>query len=141
MTAKILNEERLLRKLRVLPRVARERVRDAMARSADEIVEMMERLVPQDEGDLFASIGWVWGNKAPAGTMGVASVGDPKSGLALTIFAGNGTDAFHARWVEHGTTKMAAQPFFFVSYRANRKSATRRMRSAVGTAAREIAAI
>lgn len=133
VTAKITNETELLRKLTRLPAKMKERVAEVMAKQADEIVAMMKRLVPVDEGDLRDSIAWKWGRRAPKGAMSVATVdgGD----LAITIY----TTDFKARWQEFGTVKMAANPFFFVSWRASRKGIRRRIQGALRQAAKEVA--
>jgi HK97 gp10 family phage protein len=59
--------------------------------------------------------------------------------LTATIYAGN-DEAYYARWVEFGTVKMAAQPFFYPSYRALRKKAKSNIKRSVTIAIREIAA-
>jgi HK97 gp10 family phage protein len=141
-TATIKNDDRLLRKLTRIPDAMREQIRIAMAKEADEIVAMAQRLVPSESGTLRASIGWQWGDKAPSGTMSLGQVkapGEFGSALTLTIFAGGGK-AFYARFVEFGTVKMGKRPFFFPSYRARRKSAKNAIRRAVRTAARQVAA-
>ncbi len=137
MTVRIKGLDRLKRKLKRLPERAEAEIRKAIAASAQEIVEMAKRLVPVDQGDLRDSIGWTWG-LAPEGSK---ILGSAKGGAALTatIFAGN-DEAFYARWVEFGTTKMTAQPFFFPSYRANRKRAVSRIKRAVSKAAKAEAA-
>lgn len=130
------NAERLLRKLRRMPQVAREMIRDAMADQADEMVAMMKRLAPVDQGDLRDSIQWKWGRRAPKGAMALATVQEGEGDLAITIF----TTDFKARWQEFGTVKMAANPFFFVAYRAQKKSARRAIQAAARRAAKKVAA-
>lgn len=163
MAAKILGLAKLQRKLNKLPDVAKKQIRAAMEKSADEMVSMMKSLVPVDSGDLKRSIGWTWG-KAPKGSISVAAVTAANLGadLTLTIYAGD-DKAFYARWVEFGvvaqraghkvtnasgrvrtsgrTTKGAsAQPFFYVSYRANRKRAKSRISRAINKSAKQVAA-
>lgn len=140
-TAEIKNADRLLRKLTIIPEAMREKIRVAMADEADEIVAMMKRLAPVDDGDLRDSIGWRWGSKAPKGSMSLGTVQAPAMGstLTLTIYAGN-NKAFYARFVEFGTVKMVKRPFFFPSYRARRKEAKRAIRAAVRAAARQVVA-
>ena len=58
--------------------------------------------------------------------------------LTLTIYAGS-TTAFYARWQEFGTANMPASPYFYVSWRANRKQVRRGVRKAVRDAARATA--
>lgn len=151
--SKILNLAKLDRKLKRLPDVAKSHIKSEMEKVADTIVSMMKSLVPKDDGTLMDSIGWTWG-KAPKGSMVIAAV---KSGLAgdltLTIYAGS-AKAYYARWVEFGTgahinggmfkgTKNPgtnARPFFYVSWRANKKSAVRAVRKATRASARKVAA-
>lgn len=105
-----------------------------MEKSADEIVDMMKRLVPVDKGDLRDSIGWTWGDPPDGATVVASAVSS--DGIAITIFAGGG-DAFHARFVEFGTRNMPAQPFFYVSWRANRKRVLARTKRALRKAVKE----
>lgn len=128
----------LNRKLARLPRVAKEEIRKALAKSADEIVAFARSLVPVDDGDLRDSIGWTW--KEPprrSVLLGLAKAGD----LTVTIFAGD-DKAFYARWVEFGTKdgKPGATPFFYPAYRALRKRARSRVSRATTKAARKVAA-
>lgn len=143
VTAKVVNAERLLRKLRILPAAFRAEIKAAMAAQADEITDMMRRLVPVESGDLRDSIAWRWGKTAPKGSLAVAQVRDgtaeQRGDLAITIYAG-GSKAYYARWVEFGTRKMVARPFFFVSWRAGRKPAKNKIRAAVRKAAKQVAA-
>lgn len=153
MARGILRLAALEKKLKRLPDIVIAKIKAAMEQSADEIVAMMKSLVPVDDGDLKDSIGWTWG-KAPKGSMimdqAKASLGGD---LTLTIYAGD-NKAFYARWVEFGTAAHVnkgmfpgtdnpgtrSQPFFFTSYRANKKSAKRRISKAVRDAAKEVAA-
>jgi HK97 gp10 family phage protein len=132
------------RKLMVtIPAKVEAATKRAMEEGADELVDMMKRLVSVSAdgshgnapGTLRDSIGWTWGD-APTGSFTIlkATGGAEYSGLRLTIFAGS-KDAFYARWNEFGTEKMSAQPFFFPSYRAMRKRIksriTREMKKAI----------
>lgn len=136
MTAKILRVAELNRKLARLPQIAKDEIRAALAKSADEIVRLAKSLVPVNTGALRDSIGWTWG-RAPKGSLAIAEAN--VGGLTLTVFAGN-DEAFWARWVEFGTVKMAKQPYFFVSYRAQRKSTRSRVSRAITKAAKKVAA-
>lgn len=118
-----------------------------MEKGAEEIVAMMRSLVPVDSGALRESIGWVWGAEAPAGSL-IVAVAKSKLGkdLTITIYAGSrdkkrgAMDAYYARWVEFGTQKMTKQPYFYVSYRANKKKVVSRIRSATRKAGKQVAA-
>lgn len=135
----VIGLDRLNRKLRVtIPQSVEIRTREAMARSAREIVNMMEALAPQDSGRLKGSIGWTWGD-APKGARVVAQSGTDDGGLRITIYAGD-NDAFYAMFQEFGTKNMRAHPFFFPSWRANRTRARRRINSAMKRAIRKAAA-
>lgn len=136
MIGRFLNVAKLNKKLARLPGVARNDMRESLAQSAREITNLMEQLVPQDSGDLAGSIGWTFG-KAPKGTLAIGFV---KSGeLTVTIYCGD-SDAYYARWIEFGTQKMAAQPFFFPAYRALRKRASTRIKRSARRSAKKVAA-
>ena len=59
--------------------------------------------------------------------------------LTITIFAGNNR-AYYARWIEFGTQKTPAHPYFYPSWRASRKTFRNKTRAAVRAAARQVAA-
>lgn len=138
--AKVIGVAKLRRKLEALVAVGRDEIKRAMETSADEIVALAKNLVPVDKGDLKDSIGWTWG-KAPKGamTLGTVQSNEVDSGFTITIFAGN-SDAYYARWVEFGTQKMAAQPYFYPSYRALRRRSKSRVTRAVTKAIKKVAA-
>lgn len=135
---KIKGLDRLNRKLKRLPQATKDQISEAIAQSAREIVDMAVNLVPVDSGDLAGSIGWTWG-KAPKGAMTLGVVKSSGSELVATVYAGD-SEAFYARWVEFGTQKMTAQPFFYPSYRALRKRSKSRIKRAVTKAAKKVAA-
>lgn len=138
--AKIIGVAKLRRKLEALVAVGRDEIKRAMETSADEIVALAKNLVPVDKGNLKDSIGWTWG-KAPKGamTLGTVQTNEVDSGFTITIFAGN-SEAYYARWVEFGTQKMAAQPYFYPSYRALRRRSKSRVTRAVTKAIKKVAA-
>lgn len=127
----------LCAKLRALPREYKAEIRVALAQSAEEVAAMARRLAPVESGALRASIGWTFG-KAPKGSMVLAEAGSDDTDLRVVVFAGNDR-AFYARWQEFGTVKMAANPFFFPSYRANRRRIKARITRATRKAARKAA--
>lgn len=154
-TLTVLGLERLKKKLKALPPAVKVLIAAAMESSANDIVRQMKGLASRftDSGDLQMSIGWTWG-KAPKGalTVGTLQGSGDASDLLLTIYAGN-AKAFYARWVEFGTATHVnggefpgtinpgahAQPFFFVAYRANRKSARAKISRAINKAAKQVA--
>lgn len=124
----------LNRKLKVtMPARVKKAARLAMEKGAEEVVAMMKRLAPIDSGDLQMSISWTWG-KAPKGSVVVAKSEPDEDGMGITIFAGSKA-AYYARWVEFGSSKRRAHPFFFPAWRTKRKSVrsriTREMKKAV----------
>lgn len=133
MTVKGLDS--LNRKLAKLPQVSKDRIREALAQSAREITNLMENLAPEDSGLLKGSIGWTWG-APPRGavTLGTVERGD----LTLTIYAGD-EDAYYIRFLEFGTLKMAAQPFFYPAFRALRRRAKTRIARQVSRGLKQVA--
>lgn len=112
----------LKKALAFMPKNVENATRKAMEKSASELVEMMKRLVPVDDGDLRNSIGWTWGD-VPAGSAVILKSGGGKeyAAMQIKVFAGN-DKVFYARFVEFGTKSgKPAHPFFFPSWRALRK--------------------
>jgi HK97 gp10 family phage protein len=128
---------------RLAPAIHAELVR-VLEAHATKIVRDMRALVPVETGALRRSINWTWGD-APAGSVSVGTVrGKAYDRIAITIYAGTrnkslgSADAFYARFQEFGTRKMAANPFFFPAYRANRTAARSAITRAVRKAARTV---
>ncbi len=132
----------LEKKLLAMPKRVEIAARKAMEKGADELVAMMRRLVPVDQGDLRESIAWTWG-EAPKGSVVLAESGPDARGLKITVYA---TD-YKARWIEFGTAdrntsgtgkpnNFVAQPFFFPSYRTLRKRIQSRIKREVKKAIR-----
>lgn len=125
-------------KLARMPVAVQAKAKAAMEKGAEEIVNMMKRLVPVDQGDLRDSIGWTWG-AAPSGSRVFAKSRPMQAGdLRLVIYAGS-DEAFYARMIEFGTVKMPASPYFFVSYRALKNRVKRRVVVASRAALKELA--
>lgn len=123
-----------------------QKIRDALAleleKQATKIVAEMQRIVPVDTGALRESIGWTWGD-APKGSISVGRVkGKQYAKMSITIYVGTrdkslgSADAYYARFQEFGTVKMAANPFFFPTWRANKMRARSAMTRAVRKAAK-----
>ena len=136
--------EKLRARFRALPQAVQDAATETLEQNANEIVAMMRRLVPKDSGRLAASIGWTWGD-APEGSISVGSVaGSPDSARRITIYAGSaqtmvtnsrGIKFQLAKLQEFGTKKMAANPFFYPSIRANRTKGRARLSRNVRKAA------
>ena len=114
--------DKLKAKLNAMPNETRTAIKTALNESADELLDFQRRLVPIDEGDLRDSL--------------IKREG--KHDLAVEVAAG-GRNAFYARFVEFGTVKRAAQPFFFPAYRALRRKLRGRISRAVTKAAKKVA--
>lgn len=125
---------------KTIPEAIRKAASDAMEKGAQEVVDMMKRRVPRDTGELANTIGWSWGD-APKGSMIIGEVQNRKyNTMRILIFAGSektrvgSRNQFQlARLLEFGTQEMGPKPFFFGSWRANKK----RVRSRVTRAIRE----
>lgn len=135
------------RNMALLPTAYIDGAKEAIEKNADAMVAMAQRLAPKgDSRELVNSIRWYWaGSKDDLGPGGgglragrttvIAAKGALE--LAAIVAAGN-SKAFYARWQEFGTRNQPGQPFFYVSYRALRKSAKARMAAATRNAARQI---
>lgn len=121
--AKTQGLERLKAKIAALPTVSKIEMMASLNQSADELAAMQKRLVAVDEGDTRESIEKIEG----------------KHELQIIVQAG-GKKAPHARWLEFGTVKAAARPFFWPSYRSLRKRIKSRASRASGKAAKKVAA-
>ena len=114
-----------------IPNRVKANVRVALQIYAEKVVDSAEAFVSERTGGLKNSIGWVWGNEAPKGSIslgGVRSGSDPD--LTITIFAGN-ADAYYARWVEFGTKIQSAHPYFFPAFRLNKRAGKARVTRAI----------
>lgn len=133
---------RVAAKLKQIPDVAVEAARKAMEDGAEEIVNAMRAAAPKGaSGDLIASIGWTWG-ELPPGTFMIDEIrsgknqGQQFATMRLKIYAGS-KDAFYARFVEFGTVKMPARPFFYPTWKRMRTQFRRDIRNRVRAAIRE----
>lgn len=143
------SRERTLKILSAIPVSIRQAVRPAIEKQAGAIVDMQKRLVATDSGALQKSIRYEMGDVSLASSANLASgasgKGDPD--LTATVIAGD-SEAFYARFVEFGTSPhvnkgkfagtenpgMAAQPFFYGPFRANKKKAKAAVSRAIGKA-------
>jgi hypothetical protein len=148
--------DRLRRKIKQLPIEARAAMKVALQTSAEELVAMQRRLVPVSSGKLQRSIDWTTNpSQVPAYAAfqgGGGAKAKAENGLVAIVYAGN-TEVRYAHLVEFGAAPHTAggmfegaehpgapaQPFFFVSYRALRKRAQRRIAAASRQAAKKVA--
>ena len=110
------------RKMAAIPRKIRAEMEASLAASAEELVAMQKRLAPVDDGKLRDSIRWIRG-----ALTGQTVSRDNMTATVLT------TD-FKAAFVEFGTVKRTATPFFFPAYRALKRRIKSRISRAVNKA-------
>lgn len=99
------NADRFRAKIKMLSPTLQSAVRQAMAQTAQQIVDAMRDLVPVDTGRLRDSIKWCWGDPPKNSKLFTAVGAEPATSsknFKISIFAGD-FDAFYARWVEFGT--------------------------------------
>ena len=90
----------------------------------------MERLAPEDEGDLKASIAVTGpGRQTPAYSQPGGAMTVPENAVAVTV---GDVDVRYPHLVEHGTKNAHAQPFFWPAVRLHQTKATRAIKSAIG---------
>ena len=123
------------RRMRAVPKAAREAVKPALMQSAYEVQDAMEALAPEDTGDLKNSITVTGpGQMTPPYSQPGGQAVVPDNTAAITV---GSTDVRYGHLVEYGTRKAAAQPFFWPGFRLTRKRATARIKAAIGKAIRE----
>ena len=123
------------RRMRAIPKAARAAVAPALAQGAYEVAEAIERLVPEDTGDLKGSVAVTLpGKPTPPYSQpgGSRTLGE----LEAAVTVGN-TDVRYPHLVEYGTTQTQAQPFFWPGFRLARGKAERRIKAAIDKAIRE----
>jgi hypothetical protein len=149
MATKVLGLPKLQKKLLAFPQAAKEEIAKAMEESANEIVGMAKSLAQSSR--VRNSIGWTYGD-VPKGALAIGGI-KSRAGILITIFAGS-EEAFMARWEEFGTAPhtnagifsgtqhpgTAPRPYFFVSYRANRRRIKSRVSRAISRSAKKVAA-
>lgn len=120
---KMVGLARLKRRLAAMPVKARQKMRDALVASAEELVRSQKALAERNRhsGDTIDSIQFKTGDHD----------------LQIKVFS----DFFASRWEEFGTVKTPAIPFFFPPYRILRKKIKSRARSAVRAAVKEAASV
>lgn len=123
------------RRMRAIPQAARNAVQPALIKSAGDIADIQRRLAPVEDGDLRDSIVVTGPGEAtppysqPGGAMVV-----PENMAAITV--GN-TEVRYPHLQEFGTSRHAAQPFFWPGFRMGRKRALDRIKRAIGKAIRD----
>ena len=121
--------------MRAIPKGVRASVGPALVTSANEIADLQRSLAPRDDGELIESITVTGpGERTPAYSQPGGSTTVPENSAAIT--AGN-SDVRYPHLQEHGTTRHAAQPFFWPGFRLGRRRALNRIKRAIGKAVKE----
>lgn len=150
---RVIRSDALTRKIKKLRQNTQAPVRAALAQGAEDIVSMAKRLAPDGPGtgerDLKGTIRWRFGAEAGGGS-------DAKTGrsasTSVTIMAGDENNP-EAKWMEFGTAPhenqgkfkgtmnpgVSPQPYFFPSYRANKKNIQKLIRMAIRNAIKSAA--
>ena len=110
--------ENVQRIFRTLETESAERITNALNQGADEVADNARLLAPVRQGRLRASI--------------VTDLIETERGVASRVL----TRLFYARFVEFGTIKQTARPFFFPAYFAVRNRVRRRIAREVRRAMR-----
>lgn len=133
---------RIVAKLKRIPDFAVDAARVAMEEGAQDIVDAMRAAAPGPRtGKLRDSIGWTWG-ELPPGTFMIDEIrsgknqGEQYATLRLKIYAGS-SDAYYARFIEFGTVRAPAHPFFFPTWKAKKAAFRKQIRARVRAAIME----
>ena len=122
-------------RMQAIPRAARQAVKPALVKAAEDVANLQRALAPEKTGDLKASITVTGPGEAtpPYSQPGGSMVAPPNTAL---ITVGN-TDVRYPHLQEFGTSHHEAQPFFWPGFRMGRKRALNRIKRAIGKAIRE----
>lgn len=117
------------RRMQAIPLKARQAVQPALEKGAAQIVKTQKQLAPNDDHTLERSI------RQQEGIHELSRI-ITAGGLATTKVVRNGSTATYdyALAQEHGTAKMAANPFFWPGYRLERKMVAAAIKRAIGKA-------
>ncbi|HEV7285919.1 MAG TPA: HK97-gp10 family putative phage morphogenesis protein [Kaistia sp.] len=126
---------RLRKRLAAIPAQVKAATQPALLKQAEAMATTMRALAPEDSGDLKDSITVTpAGQSTPAYSQPGGSLVVPENAVAVTV---GDADVRYPHLIEHGTTKMHAQPYFWPSVRLHRKKAQAAIKRAIGKAVRE----
>lgn len=132
--ASMTGTQKLFNAINKIPPSVQDAVSGALEVNGKELVSEIRKNVPVDEADLRNSVKYKMGGFRLQGLdKGFASKMHNQK-LTLGVKAGDRKNAPYARFVEFGTVKMAARPYFWPTYRALRKRLKARVSRAVGKA-------
>jgi HK97 gp10 family phage protein len=128
---------RLEKRLKRMPKAVRDSIQTALQVAGRDLVEEMKVLAEpsRDTGAMIDSITMTTaGNITPAYSQPGGSQVVPEN--TVTITAGN-SRVRYAHFVEYGTSKMAAEPFFWPAYRLLQKALSDRIKLAASISIRD----
>lgn len=130
---------RLRNRLLAIPAAVRQATQPALVKQADAIAATMRGLAPDDpttgEPDLKTSIEVTpAGQQTPFYSQPGGNMTVPENAVAITA---GGEEVRYPHLLEYGTTKMAAQPYFWPAFRLHRKKAQAAIKRAAGAAVRK----
>jgi HK97 gp10 family phage protein len=128
---------RLNRRMAAIPKAVRAAVQPDLHKSGAELAGLMKQLAEtsRDSGDLIDSIEvTTGGNSTPPYSQPGGSMVVPENAVAVTV--GN-SKVRYPHLVEYGTTKMAAEPFFWPAYRLLKKRLSNRIKRGIRKAVKD----
>lgn len=129
---------KLQRRLKALPEEVKKAVQPALEKSAEEITGAMKQFAEssRDTGGLIDSIAITLpSERTPAYSQPGGAKVVEENQVAITV--GN-SGVRYPHFVEYGTSKAAAQPFFWPAFRLHRKRAERRIKAAIRKAVKDL---
>lgn len=128
-------------RMEAIPRAARQAVKPALVKAAQDVAGLQRALAPEKSGDLKASIHVTGpGEATPAYSQPGGSMIAPPNAALITV--GN-ADVRYAHLVEYGHgngfngSTVPPHPFFWPGFRLGRKKALAAIKRAIGKAVRE----
>ena len=130
---------RLKKRLAAIPTEVKEAVHQSLLKNANTMADTMRKLAPDDPAtdapDLKSSIAVTGpGEQTPAYSQPGGSMVVPENAVAITV--GN-SDVRYPHLQEYGTTKHAAQPFFWPAVRLHQTKVKQSIKRAVGRAVKK----
>lgn len=117
------------KRFREMPAQVRLHLGEGAVAAAEEVASTIRALVPVDEGKLAASVAVTGPEQStPAHSRPGGELRVPENAAAVTV--GN-NDVRYPHLVEHGTVKMAAQPYFWPGYRLSKQAAAQKIKAAM----------
>lgn len=129
------------RRMEAIPRAARQAVKPALVKAAEDVAHLQRALAPEKTGDLKASIHVTGpGEATPAYSQPGGSMVAPPNAALITV--GN-TDVRYAHLVEYGHSNgfggstVPPHPFFWPGFRLGQKKAAAAIKRAIRKAIKE----